>query len=68
MAILNCGFANWQQQGSDITGSDAAPFDLTNFEVSLREKLVANAEEVKAAGIKYGRFCMPAMGVNGVLY
>lgn len=49
VAILNGGFAGWQQQGYDIASDEPAAFDPTSFEASLRENLVASTEEVEAA-------------------
>ncbi|GHD53933.1 MULTISPECIES: sulfurtransferase [Halomonadaceae] len=49
VAILNGGFAGWQQQGYDVVTGEPDVFDSTNFEASLREQLVASTEEVEAA-------------------
>lgn len=49
VAILNGGFAGWQQQGYDVATGDPDAFDATNFEASLREQLVASTQEVEAA-------------------
>jgi thiosulfate/3-mercaptopyruvate sulfurtransferase len=49
VAILDGGFAGWQQQGREVaSGSPAAP-EPESFEASLREELIATTEEVEAA-------------------
>lgn len=49
VAILDGGFAGWQQQGREVaSGSPAVPEPET-FEASLREELIATTEEVEAA-------------------
>lgn len=49
VAILDGGFAGWQQQGREIaSGSPATPEPQT-FQASLREALIATTEEVEKA-------------------
>ncbi|GGY07005.1 sulfurtransferase [Litchfieldella qijiaojingensis] len=49
VAILNGGFAGWQQQGYEVASGTPAPRDAVDFEASLREELIATTDEVEAA-------------------
>jgi thiosulfate/3-mercaptopyruvate sulfurtransferase len=49
VAILNGGFAGWQQQGHEVASGPASEPAATRFEASLQEALLASTEAVKAA-------------------
>lgn len=49
VAILDGGFAGWQQQGFDVASGAVADVEPKTFEVSLREELLATTEQVEQA-------------------
>ncbi|MBT2771414.1 sulfurtransferase [Halomonas sp. ISL-60] len=49
VAILNGGFAGWQQQGFEIVSGEPDRYDAAEFDATLREALVASTEDVEAA-------------------
>ena len=49
VAILNGGFAGWQQQGLEVASGPASEPAATRFEASLQEALLASTEAVEAA-------------------
>ncbi|MGR2739497.1 sulfurtransferase [Billgrantia sp. Q4P2] len=49
VAILNGGFAGWEQQGFKVDNGPASEPEATDFSASLREDLLATTEEVEAS-------------------
>ncbi|MCE8034106.1 sulfurtransferase [Billgrantia tianxiuensis] len=49
VAILNGGFAGWEQQGFETASGPADPPEATFFTATLREELLATTEEVEAS-------------------
>jgi thiosulfate/3-mercaptopyruvate sulfurtransferase len=49
VAILNGGFAGWQQQGFEVASESSPNPEPATFQASLREELIATTEEVEAA-------------------
>ncbi|QOR39796.1 sulfurtransferase [Billgrantia diversa] len=49
VAILNGGFAGWEQQGFEVAEGPASDSEATDFSASLREELLATTEEVDAS-------------------
>ncbi len=49
VAILNGGFAGWQQQDFEVANGPTPDPEPANFQASLREDLIATTEEVEAA-------------------
>ncbi|MCE8041534.1 sulfurtransferase [Halomonas daqingensis] len=49
VAILNGGFAGWEQQGFETASGPAAPPEATMFSATLREELLATDEQVEAS-------------------
>jgi thiosulfate/3-mercaptopyruvate sulfurtransferase len=49
VAILNGGFAGWQQRGFDVASGEPASYDAAEFDATLREALIASTEDVEAA-------------------
>ncbi|MGS2744556.1 sulfurtransferase [Halomonas sp. LS-001] len=49
VAILDGGFAGWQQQGFDVVSGEPAKPEGVDFSASLQEALFASSEDVKAA-------------------
>ncbi|EWH02487.1 sulfurtransferase [Halomonas sp. BC04] len=49
IAILDGGFAGWQQQGFDVASGPISDVEPRTFEASLREELVATTEQVEQA-------------------
>jgi thiosulfate/3-mercaptopyruvate sulfurtransferase len=49
VAILNGGFAGWEQQGFEVASGSSPSPETADFQASLREELIATTEEVEAA-------------------
>ncbi|QNI03887.1 sulfurtransferase [Halomonas sp. SH5A2] len=49
VAILNGGFAGWQQQGYDVASGEPESYPSVEFDATLREELIASTEDVEAA-------------------
>ncbi|AJY49715.1 MULTISPECIES: sulfurtransferase [Halomonadaceae] len=49
VAILNGGFAGWEQQGFDVASGEPESYDAAEFDATLREELIASTEDVEAA-------------------
>lgn len=49
VAILNGGFAGWEQQGFETASGPTDPPEATSFTATLREELLATTEEVEAS-------------------
>ncbi|MGM0521777.1 MAG: sulfurtransferase [Pseudomonadota bacterium] len=49
VAILNGGFAGWQQQGFEVASGEPQNYREATFDATLREELIASTEAVEAA-------------------
>lgn len=49
VAILNGGFADWQQQGFEVASGEPDGYNAAEFDATLREELIASTEAVEAA-------------------
>lgn len=49
VAILNGGFAGWQQQGFEVASGEPQAYSVAEFNATLREALIASTDAVEAA-------------------
>ncbi|MDR5899923.1 sulfurtransferase [Halomonas vilamensis] len=49
VAILDGGFAGWQQQGFVVASGEPEGYSTADFDATLREELIASTEAVEAA-------------------